>query len=322
MNPPDAAHVAYAASPSFRSDNDVDNDSAASELAMLAERPLDSRARRLRYEDFATIDWMHDFARERFRVATLRESGSWLANLFDASQAWVLVSAVGCVTGVIAAFIVVAEEWLFDLRSGYCAQQWYLNRRFCCSAPHSADDGTLKAASTVVAVTGGNDVVGARNGAGTLPCVDWVPWASAPWASFCVYVITALAMAFAAAFLVKRLAPYAAGSGIPEVKTILGGFIMRSFLGMWTLVVKAVGLPLATASGMSVGKEGPLVHVACCVGNVFPRMFAKFRNNEAKKREILSAAAAAGVACAFGAPIGGVLFSLEEVSYVRAIIMI
>ena len=37
----------------------------------------------------------------------------------------------------------------------------------------------------------------------------------------------------------------------------------------------------------------------------------KYRNNEAKKREILSAASAAGVSVAFGAPIGGVLFALE-----------
>ncbi|ERE64215.1 H(+)/Cl(-) exchange transporter 5-like isoform 1 [Cricetulus griseus] len=41
----------------------------------------------------------------------------------------------------------------------------------------------------------------------------------------------------------------------------------------------------------------------------------EYRKNEAKRREVLSAAAAAGVSVAFGAPIGGVLFSLEEVSY-------
>ncbi|KAJ1504952.1 glycerol ethanol, ferric requiring protein, partial [Coelomomyces lativittatus] len=121
--------------------------------------------------------------------------------------------------------------------------------------------------------------------------------------------------AFIASVLVSEMAKYAAGSGIPEVKTILSGFIMRSFLGGKTLLIKLTCLPLVTASGMAVGKEGPLVHVACCVGNIFPRIFTKYAKNEAKKREILSAAVAAGVSSAFGAPIGGVLFSLEEVSY-------
>jgi H+/Cl- antiporter ClcA len=41
----------------------------------------------------------------------------------------------------------------------------------------------------------------------------------------------------------------------------------------------------------------------------------KFLSYTAKRRETLSAACAAGVAVAFGAPIGGTLFSLEEVSY-------
>lgn len=50
-------------------------------------------------------------------------------------------------------------------------------------------------------------------------------------------------------------------------------------------------------------------------GNIISYLFPKYGRNEAKKREILSAAAAAGVSVAFGAPIGGVLFSLEEVSY-------
>ena len=43
--------------------------------------------------------------------------------------------------------------------------------------------------------------------------------------------------------------------------------------------------------------------------------FPKYGNNEARKREIFSAAAATGVSVAFGAPIGGILFSFEEISY-------
>ncbi|XP_074087662.1 H(+)/Cl(-) exchange transporter 3 [Macrotis lagotis] len=105
------------------------------------------------------------------------------------------------------------------------------------------------------------------------------------------------------------------GSGIPEIKTILSGFIIRGYLGKWTLMIKTITLVLAVASGLSLGKEGPLVHVACCCGNIFSYLFPKYSTNEAKKREVLSAASAAGVSVAFGAPIGGVLFSLEEVSY-------
>lgn len=109
-------------------------------------------------------------------------------------------------------------------------------------------------------------------------------------------------------------APYAAGSGISEIKCIIAGFVMKGFLGFWTLVIKSVALPLAIASGLSVGKEGPSVHYAVCTGNVISRLFDKYKRNASKTREILSACAAAGVAVAFGSPIGGVLFSLEEMS--------
>ncbi|KAJ1934820.1 glycerol ethanol, ferric requiring protein, partial [Linderina macrospora] len=54
--------------------------------------------------------------------------------------------------------------------------------------------------------------------------------------------------------------------------------------------------------------------MGCCVGNVVSRNFSKYRRNYARQREIISAAAAAGVAVAFGSPIGGVLFSLEDLS--------
>ena len=80
------------------------------------------------------------------------------------------------------------------------------------------------------------------------------------------------------------------------------------------MLIKSVTAPLAVGANLSLGKEGPLVHIAACCGNVFAHLFPKYGKNEAKKREVLSAAAAAGVSVAFGAPIGGVLFSLEEVS--------
>ncbi|XP_053170920.1 H(+)/Cl(-) exchange transporter 5-like, partial [Scomber japonicus] len=99
------------------------------------------------------------------------------------------------------------------------------------------------------------------------------------------------------------------------IKTILSGFIIRGYLGKWTLIIKTITLVLAVSSGLSLGKEGPLVHVACCCANILCHLFTKYRKNEAKRREVLSAAAAVGVSVAFGAPIGGVLFSLEEVSY-------
>ena len=72
---------------------------------------------------------------------------------------------------------------------------------------------------------------------------------------------------------------------------------------------------LAVASGLWLGKEGPLVHVACCCANIIMKPFTTLNNNEARKREVLSAAAAAGISVAFASPIGGVLFSLEQLSY-------
>jgi len=107
----------------------------------------------------------------------------------------------------------------------------------------------------------------------------------------------------------------AAGSGVAEVKVILSGFVLHGYLGVRTLVIKTLGLILSVASGLSLGKEGPYVHIATAIGNIACRIFSKYSKNDGKRREILSASAASGVAVAFGAPIGGVLFSLEEVSY-------
>lgn len=146
-------------------------------------------------------------------------------------------------------------------------------------------------------------------------CEDWVPWSTWTLPSFVIYIMFAVALSAACAYLVRVFAPYAAGSGISEIKCILAGFIINGFLGVGTFAIKSLSLPLAISSGLSVGKEGPAVHIACCIGNIVGTWFRSFARSQARMRELLTAASAAGVAVAFGSPIGGVLFSLEEMAY-------
>ncbi|KAG8533476.1 uncharacterized protein KY384_002259 [Bacidia gigantensis] len=106
----------------------------------------------------------------------------------------------------------------------------------------------------------------------------------------------------------------AAGSGIPEIKTILSGFVIPHILDLKVLIIKAVGAVFAVATGMCLGKEGPFVHISTCVAYLVGKRIPKYRENSRKMRELLSAGCASGLSVAFGAPIGGVLFSYEEIS--------
>ncbi|KAI9794365.1 MAG: glycerol ethanol, ferric requiring protein [Peltula sp. TS41687] len=120
-------------------------------------------------------------------------------------------------------------------------------------------------------------------------CDEWHPWTSLSPINYVIYIIFSLLFALVSATLVRCFAPYAAGSGISEIKCIIAGFVMKGFLGFWTLLIKSIGLPLSIASGLSVGKEGPSVHYAVCTGNVISRLFEKYKRNAAKTREILTA---------------------------------
>ena len=71
-----------------------------------------------------------------------------------------------------------------------------------------------------------------------------------------------------------------------QVKTILSGFIIRGYLGAWTLLVKSLGMVLAVGAGLTLGKEGPLVHVACCCGNLFTRyMYIRHKAQSVRSTE-------------------------------------
>ncbi|XP_078615750.1 chloride channel protein 2-like isoform X11 [Branchiostoma floridae x Branchiostoma japonicum] len=109
----------------------------------------------------------------------------------------------------------------------------------------------------------------------------------------------------------------AIGSGIPEMKTILRGVVLKEYLSFRTLIAKIIGLITALGSGLPLGKEGPFVHIASMVAQLLSKLVTSFRGiyeNESRNSEMLAAACAVGVSCNFAAPIGGVLFSIEVTS--------
>lgn len=63
------------------------------------------------------------------------------------------------------------------------------------------------------------------------------------------------------------------------------------------------------SSGMSLGKEGPFVHISGCLSMILP--YKELEINKTLKHQFMTAAVAVGVTCTFGAPIGGVLFAVE-----------
>ncbi|XP_076010956.1 chloride channel protein 1 [Genypterus blacodes] len=113
------------------------------------------------------------------------------------------------------------------------------------------------------------------------------------------------------------VSPQAIGSGIPELKTILRGVVLKEFLTLKAFVAKVVGLTAGLGSGMPVGKEGPFVHIASICAAVLSRFMSIFSGvyeNPYGYTDILTVGCAVGVGCCFGTPLGGVLFSIEVTS--------
>jgi chloride channel 3/4/5 len=223
---------------------------------------------------------------------------------------------IGVCTAVVAFLVDVAEATIADYKFGYCSLNPFRNREACCTN----QSPTLGILENV-----------------TEDCPHWKMWTEAFWGGFGIYVGFAVLFGLIAGSvtmttktnlpaasidegdhtggdeepLVGKSMYMAAGSGIPEIKTILSGFVIPHFLDFKVLVVKAVGATFAVATGMCLGKEGPFVHISTCAGYLVASLFPKYRGNGRKMREMLSVACSSGLSVAFGAPIGGVLFSYE-----------
>lgn len=241
-----------------------------------------------KFQEFRTIDWVEDHLEEHktslLKSQNVSRTTSFIEKAFSSMQNWITLALMGILIGLIAGSLNIITAWLASIRLGHCSKNFYLNRAFCCWGQDEES------------------------------CTNWVLWSNFEIINYLVFIVISLFLSFTAAVLVKQYAPSAAGSGISEIKCIVSGFVMEGFLGWWTLLIKSVGLPLAIGSGLSVGKEGPSVHYAVCVGNNIAKIFYKYKKSAFKAREFLTATSAAGVAVAFGSPMGGVLFAVEEIS--------
>ena len=162
------------------------------------------------YEDFYTIDWVRDrnHHRERYRKMKERQLLGWKAwfeKKWDAMSGWVVVLLVGVCSGLLAGIIDIGAAWMSDLKEGICVPWPYYDREACCWLSNETSFNVDH-------------------------CDDWMTWAeqgghrdtssfqySFSWFDYGIYVIFAVFFGGLAGFFVVTVAPYAAGSGIPEV---------------------------------------------------------------------------------------------------------
>eukprot|EP01064_Diplonema_japonicum_P012524 TRINITY_DN19965_c0_g1_i1.p1 TRINITY_DN19965_c0_g1~~TRINITY_DN19965_c0_g1_i1.p1 ORF type:complete len:857 (+),score=103.47 TRINITY_DN19965_c0_g1_i1:59-2629(+) len=135
---------------------------------------------------------------------------------------------------------------------------------------------------------------------------------------------TSGALALCASLIVVLYWKSAAGSGVEEVIAYLNGVDMPRVFNVRTAIVKFFSCIASVSSGLPAGPEGPMIHLGAICGagltqgrsktlGVATKVFRKYRNAK-DHRDFITAGAAAGISAAFGAPIGGLLFVMEEMS--------
>ena len=117
------------------------------------------------------------------------------------------------------------------------------------------------------------------------------------------------AAAWLTGWLMKRYAPDAPGSGIPQVKA---AYRRGELHFTWKLVaVKFFGGAASIGTGSSLGREGPTIHIGAAVASKVAGWLGETPSGRAKA---VCAGSAAGLAAAFGSPIAGVTLVLEEIA--------
>ncbi|XP_060562417.1 H(+)/Cl(-) exchange transporter 7-like [Ruditapes philippinarum] len=144
------------------------------------------------------------------------------------------------------------------------------------------------------------------------------------WQPAVTWIVINVVVSCCGAALIVYFQPMAFGGGIPYIKSYLNGVKIPGLLTLECFLAKVGGVIMSILGGLACGKEGPMAHsgsiIAAGIGKGRLRLpcgrkrvsiYAGFLDDH-ETRDFVSAGAAAGVSAAFGTPVGGTLFSLEE----------
>lgn len=135
--------------------------------------------------------------------------------------------------------------------------------------------------------------------------------------SWLAFVITP-ALTVVALFLTRRWFTGSEGSGIPQVIAALHAprteedTLMRRLFGVRVIVGKIGVSLIGLLGGLTIGREGPTVHIGAAVMAEIRRFYP--HQSAQLERRLLLAGAAAGISAAFNTPLAGIIFAIEELA--------
>ncbi len=138
------------------------------------------------------------------------------------------------------------------------------------------------------------------------------------WKSWLIFFVAPAAFVLSW-LLVNRFAPYAKGSGIPQVMAAVELANPKEhrkitrLLSLKILFLKVLSSVILVIGGGAVGREGPTIQIAGSVfrkvNEILPDWWPKI-----SKKNMIMTGAAAGLSAAFNTPLGGIVFAVEELS--------
>lgn len=123
-------------------------------------------------------------------------------------------------------------------------------------------------------------------------------------------------------WIVKTFAPYAKGSGIPQVIASIelaapeNDRKVSKLLSLRIIVVKILSSLTLVLGGGNIGREGPTIQISGSVFNIINRLMPKKWPKVSPKNMILTGAAA-GLSAAFNTPLGGIVFAVEDLTKIH-----